>query len=46
VSIYLANKQGSFAPHRDYLKLILGGAQYWHLPASYITQLQQIQPAP
>ena len=39
---YIANKCGSFKPHRDYLYKIIGGAQEWGLPPAYIEKLKRI----
>ncbi|MCH8088205.1 MAG: gamma-glutamylcyclotransferase, partial [Chloroflexi bacterium] len=39
---YIANKYGSFKPHRDYLYKIIKGAQKWGLPPAYIEKLKQI----
>ena len=39
---YIANKCGSFKPHRCYLCQIIKGAQKWGLPPAYIEKLKHI----
>jgi gamma-glutamylcyclotransferase (GGCT)/AIG2-like uncharacterized protein YtfP len=40
---YVANRTGDFLPHRDYLKLIVQGAEARGLPPHYIGALRQIR---
>jgi len=40
---YVANRTGDFLPHRDYLRLIVEGAEARGLPAHYVAALRQIR---
>jgi gamma-glutamylcyclotransferase (GGCT)/AIG2-like uncharacterized protein YtfP len=40
---FVANRTGDFLPHRDYLKLIVQGAEARGLPREWIRQLQTIK---
>ena len=39
---YVANRTGDFLPHRDYLRLIVEGAEARGLPPNYVAALRQI----
>lgn len=45
VSLYVATPQdgGPFHPHPDYKRLIVEGAEYWHLPREYIERLKKLE---
>jgi hypothetical protein len=44
VSIYLARKQDNPpAPNSEYKRAIVEGTKFWHLPASYIAELDSIE---
>lgn len=46
VSTYLANREDDPPlPSAEYLGLIIGGAQQWQLPASYIEALKEVKVA-
>lgn len=40
---YVANRTGEFLPHRDYLQVIVRGAEARGLPGEYIESLKQIR---
>jgi gamma-glutamylcyclotransferase (GGCT)/AIG2-like uncharacterized protein YtfP len=42
---YVANRTGDFLPHRDYLRLIVQGAEARGLPEQYVAALRQIRTA-
>jgi gamma-glutamylcyclotransferase (GGCT)/AIG2-like uncharacterized protein YtfP len=46
VSLYVGNPQPNPPlPNADYKKLLIEGADYWHLPKEYIAELKQIEVA-
>ncbi|MGB2696082.1 MAG: gamma-glutamylcyclotransferase family protein [Dehalococcoidia bacterium] len=42
--IYIANKTGDFAPSRQYLAIIVGGAREHGLPEEYVQGIEQVRP--
>ena len=44
VSTYFAEREATPpAPNQAYMRQILAGARYWHLPAAYISDLERIE---